>query len=203
MSGYIIRRVIVGMFMLLGLSLLIFVMLRLTPGDPIDAYVDPSIPITPADLEVLRVRLGLDQPLPVQYFAWLAAALTGDFGFSFQRGEAVLPLVLSRIGPTILLMLTGLAIAVVFGIVAGIIGAVRRNGAIDLIFSVLAFIGLSSPAFLTALLGLYAFSVALDWAPAGGMLTPGKPFSIAISRSILSRSKTAYATPLPENAVMS
>ncbi|HEY4167354.1 MAG TPA: ABC transporter permease [Reyranella sp.] len=178
MSGFIARRAIIGLLMLLALSLLVFILLRLTPGDPIDAYMDPSVPISANDLAALRVRLGLDQPLPVQYLAWLRAALTGDFGYSIQRGDAVLPLVISRIGPTILLMLSGLALGTVFGIVAGIIGAVRRNGAADVSFSVLAFVGLSSPAFLTALLGLYGFSVMVHWAPSGGMLTPGKPFSI-------------------------
>jgi peptide/nickel transport system permease protein len=178
MSQFILRRAIVGILMLLALTVLIFVLLRLTPGDPIDAYINPSAPMSEADLANLRVRLGLDQPLPVQYLAWLRAALSGDFGYSIQRGGIpVLPLVLSRIGPTVLLMFTGLAIAIVVGISTGILGAVRRNGSADVSLSVLAFIGISSPAFLTALLGLYAFSVMLHWAPSGGMLTPGVPFS--------------------------
>lgn len=179
MSQYVVRRVAVGLFMLLALTVLIFGLLRLAPGDPIDAYINPSAPMSASDLDALRDRLGLDQPLPVQYFAWLGAALTGDFGYSIQRGGIpVLPLVVDRIGPTILLMFSGLAIAVVVGISTGILGAVRRNGVIDASLSVLAFVGISSPAFLTALLGLYGFSVLLDWAPSGGMLTPGAPFSL-------------------------
>lgn len=179
MLQYILRRAAVGLLMLLALTVLIFGMLRLAPGDPIDAYINPSVPISASDLEGLRLRLGLDQPLPVQYFAWLGAALSGDFGYSIQRGGvAVLPLVLSRIGPTILLMFTGLLIATVVGIAAGIVSAVRRNKPTDVGLSVLAFVGISSPAFLTALLGLYVFAVMLRWSPAGGMLTPGTPFSI-------------------------
>ena len=73
---------------------------------------------------------------------------------------------------------TGLAIAIVVGIAAGIFGAVRRNSPADVALSVLAFVGISSPAFLTALLGLYIFSVRLRWAPSGGMLTPGEQFSV-------------------------
>jgi peptide/nickel transport system permease protein len=165
--------------MLLALTVLIFGMLRLAPGDPIDAYINPSVPMSASDLSALRIRLGLDQPLPVQYFAWLGAAVTGDFGYSIQRGgEPVLPLVLGRIGPTILLMFSGLLIATVVGIAAGIVSAVRRNQPTDVGLSVLAFVGISSPAFLTALLGLYIFAVMLRWAPAGGMLTPGAPFSL-------------------------
>ncbi|KKB11334.1 peptide permease [Devosia geojensis] len=179
MLHYILRRSAVGLLMLLALTVLIFGMLRLAPGDPIDAYINPSVPMSASDLGALRVRLGLDQPLPVQYFAWLGAAVTGDFGYSIQRGgEPVLPLVLGRIGPTILLMFSGLLIATVAGIAAGIISAVRRNQPTDVGLSVLAFVGISSPAFLTALLGLYIFAVMLRWAPAGGMLTPGAPFSL-------------------------
>ncbi|MER9926627.1 ABC transporter permease [Mesorhizobium sp. M0048] len=178
MLSFIARRSATGLLMLVALSVLIFILLRLAPGDPIDAYINPSVPMSASDLEGLRERLGLDRPLPVQYLAWLRAALGGDFGFSIQRsGVAVLPLVMERIGPTALLMGTGLAIAIVLGISAGIF-AVRRNEPSDIALSVLSFIGISSPAFLTALLGLYFFSVLLRWAPSGGMQTAGAPFSM-------------------------
>ena len=179
MLNYFARRIGIGLLMLVALSVLVFILLRLTPGDPIDAYINPSVPMSMDELAALRTRLGLDQPLPVQYVAWLQAALTGDFGFSIQRGGVpVLPLVADRIGPTVLLMTAGLFIAIVVGIAGGIISAVRRNSATDVSLSVLSSIGISSPAFLTALLGLYFFSVVLRWAPSGGMLTPGAPFSI-------------------------
>ena len=179
MLPYILRRLATGLLMLVALSILVFVLLRLAPGDPIDAYVNPNVAMSQAEMAALRARLGFDQPLPVQYLAWLRAAATGDLGFSIQRnGVRVLPLVLERIGPTILLMAAGLAIAIVLGIAAGILSAVRRNSPTDIGFSVVAFFGISSPAFLTAILGLYLFSVVLRWAPSGGMLTPGAPFSI-------------------------
>ena len=178
MLRYIVSRIITGLFMLLALSVLVFIMLRLTPGDPIDAYINPTIPISEEDLAALRERLGLDQPLPIQHFAWLAAALSGDFGYSIQRGGVpVLPLVLSRVGPTVLLMFTAMLIAIVAGIFAGIVSAIRKNRAADVGLSILSFLGVSSPAFLTGLLGLYAFSVVLRWFPSGGMLTPGQPYS--------------------------
>jgi peptide/nickel transport system permease protein len=165
--------------MMAALSVLIFILLRLAPGDPIDAYINPSVPMSGSDLQVLRDRLGLDEPLPVQYLAWLRAALSGDFGYSIQRGGvAILPLVMDRIGPTVLLMGTGLAIAIIVGISAGILSAVRRNAWPDIGLSILSFVGISSPAFLTALIGLYLFSVLLRWAPSGGMQTAGAPFSI-------------------------
>ncbi|KKB86506.1 peptide permease [Devosia limi DSM 17137] len=180
MTTFITRRLAIGLVMLLALSVLVFILLRLAPGDPIDAYVNPTSPLSPEAMQALRERLGLDAPLPVQYFGWLRTAITGDLGYSIQRvGVPVLPLVMERIGPTLLLMAAGLIIAIVVGVAGGIISAVRRNSPTDIGFSVVAFIGISSPAFLTALLGLYFFSVQLRWAPSGGMLTPGMGFSMS------------------------
>jgi peptide/nickel transport system permease protein len=165
--------------MLLALSVLIFVLLRLTPGDPIDAYIDPNVPMSPSDLAELRVTLGLDQPLPVQYLAWLQQAVMGNLGYSIQRPDRpVLGLVLSRVGPTVLLMGTAIVISIIAGIATGMISAVRRNSVADFSFSVLAVTGISSPPFLSALVGLYLFSVYFNWLPSGGMLTPGQEFSI-------------------------
>lgn len=179
MLSFCLRRLVIGLGMLFALSILIFILLRLTPGDPIDAYINPAVAMSQAEMASLRARLGLDQPLPVQYLAWLGAALTGDLGFSIQRfGEPVLGLVASRIGPTLLLMGTALVLAILLGIVTGVIGAVRRNSPTDVSLSVVAFFGISSPPFLTALVGLYLFSVLLGWAPSGGMLTPGAPFTL-------------------------
>ncbi|MBY3382514.1 ABC transporter permease [Rhizobium laguerreae] len=179
MLQYSLRRLITGIGMLVALSMLIFLLLRLTPGDPIDAYIDPNLPMSPSDLADLRRSLGLDQPLPVQYLGWLQQALTGNLGYSIKRlDQPVLGLVLSRIGPTVLLMGTALAFAIVAGITCGVIGAVRRNSLADLSLSVVALAGISSPAFLSALIGLYIFSVRLHWMPSGGMLTPGEEFSV-------------------------
>jgi peptide/nickel transport system permease protein len=179
MLTYIARRLVTGLLMLVALSMLVFVLLRLAPGDPIDAYINPNVAMSQVEMDAVRARLGLDQPLPLQYLAWLRAAASGDLGFSIQRnGVEVLPLVIERIGPTVLLMAAGLGIAIVVGITAGIFTAVRRNSLADIGFSIAAFLGLSSPAFLTAILGLYLFSVVLHWAPSGGMLTPGASFSV-------------------------
>ncbi|MBB3975240.1 peptide/nickel transport system permease protein [Rhizobium azooxidifex] len=180
MLRYCLHRLLIGLGMLLALTVLIFVLLQLTPGDPIDAYIDPNVAMTKEAMDALRARLGLDQPLPVQYLAWLSQAVQGDLGHSLQRfNETVAGLIASRIGPTLLLMGAGLFIAIVVGIAAGILSSVRRNSLPDYSFSVLALLGISSPAFLTALLGLYVFSVRLKWAPSGGMLTPATEFSLS------------------------
>ncbi|WP_378941931.1 ABC transporter permease [Mesorhizobium sp. ANAO-SY3R2] len=180
MLRYSLHRLLIGIGMLLALTLLIFILLQLTPGDPIDAYVDPNVAMSKEAMDALRAQLGLDRPLPVQYLAWLSQAVQGNLGHSLQRfNETVAGLIAARIGPTLLLMGAGLAIAIVIGIASGIVSAVRRNSLPDYSLSVFALLGISSPAFLTALLGLYVFSVRLKWAPSGGMLTPATEFSVA------------------------
>jgi len=180
MLAFVLKRLGVALAMLVALSVLVFVLLRLAPGDPIDAYIDPSAALSRAEVEAMRAQLGLDQPLPVQYLAWAGQALRGDLGHSTQNRRApVLQLIGERVGPTLLLVGTGLALAIVVGIGTGIVAAVRRDGAADIVLAVLAFLGISSPAFLTALVGLFLFSVRLGWAPSGGMATPGLPPSAA------------------------
>jgi peptide/nickel transport system permease protein len=176
MLGFTLRRLGSSLLMLVALSMFVFVLLRLTPGDPVDAYVDPQAGLSLADREVLRHRLGLDRSLPAQYVAWAGEVLRGNLGYSTQYNRiAVTTLLGARIGPTALLMGMGFAIAILLGIATGTIAAVRRNSPLDVGLAVLAFIGLSSPAFLNALLGLFVFSVWLHWAPSGGMSTPGMP----------------------------
>ena len=120
MLRYCLHRLVVGLAMLLALTVLIFTLLQLTPGDPIDAYIDPNVAMTKEAMDALRARLGLDQPLPVQYLAWLSQAAQGNLGHSLQRfNETVAGLILSRIGPTFLLMGAGISIAIVIGIAGG------------------------------------------------------------------------------------
>jgi len=161
---------------MVALSMLMFGLLRLTPGDPVAAYIDPAVPMSEADVAALRHRLGLDRSLPVQYLAWADAVLHGDLGYSTQHERApVAGLLAERAGPTLLLMGTGLVLATVLGMVAGIVAAVRQGGVFDIVVAVVSALGISSPAFLTALLGLFVFAVRLSWAPAGGLSTPGVP----------------------------
>lgn len=180
MAGFVARRLGAAALMLVALSALMFGLLRLTPGDPVLAFIDPSVPMTESDIAALRSRLGLDRPLPVQYLAWAEAVVRGDLGFSTQRERApVRRLLAERAMPTLLLMGSAIVLATVFGVVAGIAGAVWRDSPLDLALAVVSSIGISSPAFLTALLGLFVFAVRLGWAPSGGMTTPGLPASFA------------------------
>lgn len=179
MAIYLAKRILTGILLMVALSILIFGLLRLAPGDPIDAYIDPMVSMSAEDMAELRASFGLDKPLPVQYLAWLGTTLQGDLGRSLQRnGEPVIELIGSRIGPTLLLMLSGFVVAIVAGIFFGVVAAINRGSLVDRALMVLGAVGVSSPAFLTALVGLYVFSIVLGWAPAGGMLTPATPFSL-------------------------
>ena len=176
MLPYVLRRLAGAVAMMVAISIVMFGLLRLTPGDPVAAYMDPAAPMSAADVQALRHRLGLDQSLPVQYLAWAGQALHGDFGYSTQHERApVARLIAERTGPTLLLMGAGLFFGTVIGIGCGVVAAVRRDGPVDLALAGLGALGISSPPFLTALLGLFFFSVRLQWAPSGGISTPGLP----------------------------
>ncbi len=178
MSFFIARRIAAACLMLVALSVLMFGLLRLTPGDPVTAYIDPSVPMTEADVVALRHRLGLDRSLPVQYVAWAQAAALGDLGYSTQHERApVRTLIAERAGPTLLLMATGLLMATVGGVILGIVSAIRANTPLDIVLASLSAVGISAPAFLVALIALFVFAVRLAWAPAGGMATPGVPMT--------------------------
>jgi peptide/nickel transport system permease protein len=179
MLRYVVRRIIVACGMLVGLSLIIFLLLRLTPGDPVSAYIDPTAPMSEADISALRHRLGLDASLPTQYLHWAGEALQGDLGYSSQHTRApVTELIAERAGPTVLLMGAGIGLATVLGLALGVIAGMRPGGGIDIALGAVGSLGISSPAFLTALLGLFLFAVRLGWAPAGGMSTPGIPVTV-------------------------
>jgi peptide/nickel transport system permease protein len=178
MARYIQRRVAIGIPILLAISVLIFGLLQLTPGDPIDAYLPPDFPVPPETREAMRRQLGLDRPLPVQYAYWLKEALQGNLGVRIKTNQPVNEAIASRVGPTLLLMGTAMAIGISVGVALGILAAVRQYSWLDNVLTVIAFMGISLPVYLAGLLGLYLFALRFDWFPAGGFSTPGEPFSL-------------------------
>ena len=146
--------------MLIALSMLIFLLLRLTPGDPIDAYIDPNIPMSPAQLTDCAASSGSTSPCQCNIWRGCSRPSPAIFGYSIKRqDQPVLGLVLSRIGPTVLLMgIRHWSSPLSSGIVTGVVSAVRRNSADGPRHSrSFALVGISSPAFLSALIGLYVF----------------------------------------------
>ncbi len=174
MTKYIVRRVLLAMVLLLGISMINFLIVNLAPGDPTSRMVNPELGIGTEDLEAIRVRFGLDRPLPVRYLYWLKEAVTGNFGYrmSVQDHRPVSELLAERIPRTIELMIAAIFIANAVGIVFGIISAVKRYSVIDYFLTVTAFLGISMPGFFVALGMIYLLAVQMGWFPTSGVRTP-------------------------------
>ncbi|MFN3614424.1 MAG: ABC transporter permease [Rubrimonas sp.] len=170
MSGVIFLRILSLAPVLLGASLVAFLLVRLIPGDPAVALL--GMEADEAAIAALRARLALDRPLPAQYLAWLGAILTGDFGRSIQGGREVLPLLMGALGPTALLAAAALAVSLVIAIPAGVIAATRRGTRWDYAASFAALCGLSMPSFWLGVLLILAFSIHLPLLPASGYVSP-------------------------------
>lgn len=178
MGRYIQRRLLISVPVLLAVTVIIFGLLHITPGDPLDTYAPPDRPMPEAQREALRERLGLHRPVPVQYVFWLREAATGNLGFRAKNMRPVSESIAAHIGPTLLLMATGMAIGIIGGILLGIVAAVRQYSILDMLLTIFAFLGISTPAYLAGLLGLFLFSLQFGLFPSGGFSTPGEPFSV-------------------------
>lgn len=170
MSRFLVRRLLQMIPLLLGISILSFLIIKSAPGDPLVVYIDPNKPPPSAeDMANLRAKLGLDQPVMVQYVSWLGSALQGDLGFSLTGRRAVSAEIGDRLPATLLLGLSSLLVALLLSIPIAILSAVRRYTLLDYIITTLSFIGISMPAFFLALLLMQIFSVQLRWLPTTGM----------------------------------
>lgn len=171
MGRYLIRRTIQAIPLLIGISALVFLLLQMTPGGPlaVSEGAGASGRMTEEDLERLRNRYGLDQPIYVQYARWAADLVRGDWGTSFNTGQPVLTMIWERVPTT--LLLTGLAFALTLLVAfpIGILAAVRQYSIFDYLSTGVAFLGISIPSFWLALMFLFVFSYSLDWLPAVGL----------------------------------
>ena len=168
MMRYIVRRLLIMIPLLLGLSLFVFVLIRLAPGDPTVFYLPPERAADPAIRLKVMTRLGLDQPLHIQYIRWLTSALQGDFGYAYGYGEPVMKLILDHVPATVQLQLAALILALVVALPIGIISATRQYSLLDNSVTLFAFLGLSMPNFWFALMLMLLFAVRLDILPAVG-----------------------------------
>jgi peptide/nickel transport system permease protein len=169
MLTYTLRRLLEAVPILLGVSLLTFFILHLTPGDPAVLIGGPTA--SAEDIENIRARLNLDRPLPEQYLTYLGGLLRGDLGESLQRRERVVDMILVRLPNTVQLAVAGLVVTLI-GIPLGVIAATNRNTLTDLAVTNLALVGLSIPNFWLGLLLIVWFSVDLRWFPAAGLAQP-------------------------------
>lgn len=170
MTRYLLRRIVQMIPLLIGISILAFLIIRLAPGDPTSVYIDPNKPPPSADdLARLRADLGLDEPVPVQYVRWLGNAVQGDLGFSLSGRRPVTEEIGERLPNTALLGLASLLLTMVISIPVGIFSAVYRYSMADYVVTLLSFIGLSVPSFVVALFLIQLFAVELGWLPSTGM----------------------------------
>jgi peptide/nickel transport system permease protein len=163
-SRYLIRRLLIAIPSLLGISLVLFTVLALAPGDPFgDLASNPAIP--PAVAASLRLKFGLDDPVPVRYLHWLNAMLHGDWGFSFVSRVNVDALILQRLPTTIGVIGASQIVALLIALPVGVYAATRPYSIFDQIASTFALMGFSLPPFVTGLLFILLFSVSLNWLP--------------------------------------
>ena len=171
MTSLILRRLLLTLPTLLGASLIVFVMVKLAPGDPVSILMPPDA--GQAEIEAVKAALGLDRPLPVQYLKWLERTLHGDLGRSIATRRPVVNDVLDALRYSLILALASSALALIPGLALGTLAAFRR-GAVDKIVSAIAIAGVSIPHYWAGILLIIVFSVQLGWLPAmGGPPDPG------------------------------
>lgn len=172
MLYYVAKRLLQAVPLLIGVSLIAFAMMHLAPGGPLAVYtLNPTI--TAQDIERIKQVFGLDQPLHIQYLRWAAGMFTGNWGNTFFGGRPVFEVIMERVPATVLLMGSGMALAVVLGMLIGILGAVRRYSVFDYLATTGAMVTLSFPTFWFGLMAIFVFALELGWLPSGGMYTLG------------------------------
>ncbi|OYO05713.1 ABC transporter permease [Enemella evansiae] len=175
MLRFVLKRLAVSVVTLFLISILLFLLIRNAPGDPIEMYYDP-ITFTGPDREEMiamaRARLGLDQPLVVQYFVWLGDALTGNLGRSLADGRAVATVLGERLQNSLALIIPALLLQVVIGLLSGVWSALRRNKPVDYVISFASLLWLCVPPFFAGLIAIYVFGLKLRWLPTSGMNAP-------------------------------
>jgi peptide/nickel transport system permease protein len=163
-SRYLIRRLLIAIPSLLGISLVLFVILALAPGDPFgDLASNPAVP--PSVAAALRAKFGLDDPVMIRYWRWLIAMLHGEWGFSFVSRVDVDTLILQRLPTTLIIIGASQVLALLIALPVGIYAAIRPYSLFDKIASTFAFIGFSLPTFFTGLVFILVFSIQLHWLP--------------------------------------
>ena len=169
MYQYVIRRLTIAFFILFFVTVIVFVMVRLIPGDPIRAAMQANIDLSDKRIvEEVRARYGLDKPIPVQFGIWLRDFVRGDWGQSLSSGEQVLPMFLRRLPVTLELFVGATFWAWAIGFPLGIIGALKRNSVTDTLLTAVAIGGVSIPVFWEGILLIYLFAVFLRVLPPSG-----------------------------------
>jgi peptide/nickel transport system permease protein len=167
MGGYILKRLISAIPVLLGITIIVFLIMSLIPGDPATAILGSYA--TPENVEKLNRDLGLDKPMVQRYFIWLGNMLTGDFGRSFSLNRPVIDEVMERFNATLILAGTSFVLCSILGVLAGVVSAARQYGLADKAITFIVLIGISVPSFFLGMMMILLFAVNLRWLPVSGM----------------------------------
>ena len=175
MLKYIIRRVIVSLFILFLMTVMIYTIFAFAPGGPVGNTLDPNM--TQEAIARLKVRYGLDQPVYLRYFYWLRSALSGDLGYSIQYSKPAADVIKSYMWNSFILAVPAIIISNLIAIPLGVLSAVKNNKFTDKMITFFTFASISSPSFFVALIFLKIFAMDLQWAPFSGMVTPGAGYT--------------------------
>ncbi|MDQ3411253.1 MAG: ABC transporter permease [Chloroflexota bacterium] len=177
MGHYVLRRLAISLPVLIGITLVTFLLINVAPGDPVSAMINPEIAadLGPEWFENQRRALGLDQPLPVRYAIWMGELAQGNLGFSHIDRQPVTIKLAERVWPTLRLMLTVQLLALAIALPIGMLSALRQYSWIDYLATVFGFTTIAIPSFFLALAAIYVFAVKLRWLPTAGMATIGAP----------------------------
>ena len=196
-AAHIVRTLLLSLITLFGVSVLIFLMLRVLPGDP--ARVLAGLNASEEQVAQLREQLGLDQGLMAQYWNFITGVVTGDLGTSARTSRPVSSEIAVRLPATLILAVLATVIGSVVGITAGVIAAVRRNSVLDHVISSVAMMGVSMPVYWLGLLLILLFAVTLGWLPAAGS---GEPLSIVLPAVTLAAFSTALVSRMTRASML-
>ncbi|OPJ55682.1 ABC transporter permease [Clostridium chromiireducens] len=171
MRKYIFKRLIQTVPVLIGISIIVFILIKFQPGDPFSSMMDPNL--SQEMKEKMLEQLGYNDPVLIQYFKWLLNIFQGNLGYSIQFKQSVISVIGSRIGNTVILSFSSMLLSILIAIPCGVISATKQFSKTDYIVTVFAFIGLSIPSFFFGMLLIKIFAVDLGWLPISGMVTTG------------------------------
>jgi peptide/nickel transport system permease protein len=168
MLKYIYKRLLVSIPVIIGITILSFLIMKLAPGDPLANFINPSISME--DLEKSRQALGLNDPVHIQYFKWIGEVLKGNFGYTYSGNHSISGLIMERLPNTVILTMSAFVLSFVVGIPVGVMGAVKKNTRVDYGLTLFSLFGVAIPSFFFGLLVIYVFSLILGIFPSGGMV---------------------------------
>jgi peptide/nickel transport system permease protein len=176
MGQYLLRRLMISIPVLLGITMATYGIINLAPGDPVAAMISPEAAsaLGPDWVKQQREALGLNRPIPVRYALWVKELAQGNFGFSLQDRQPINAKIVERLRPTLTLMGASLLLALIIAVPLGVLSAIKQYSFIDYIATIAGFTAISIPSFFLSLAAIYLFSIKLGWLPSGGMSTLGQ-----------------------------